>query len=190
MFYPLVSEGSLRRTRTDGRRLVVSDLADFRARGASERHFRRLAAGQRAHAAPAQPLAFAALLRRLSPAVLIVDSAHSIVAVNRKMAEKDAESSKKKKKDFFLPRVTLRAKNGKLRSFKLGKKLGSGGYGDIFSAADEADNHQVAVKLGTEHGMKMLQREAKAYELFHPPYGPPPVSLSRRSCFLSRHPHH
>lgn len=96
------------------------------------------------------------------------------------MAEKDAESSKKKKKDFFLPRVTVRAKNGKLRSFKLGKKLGSGGYGDIFSAADEADNHQVAVKLGTEHGMKMLQREAKAYELFHPPYGAP-ESFSRRS---------
>lgn len=81
----------------------------------------------------------------------------------------DAESSKKKKKDFFLPRVTVRGKNGKLRSFKLGKKLGSGGYGDIFAGADEAEpTRQVAVKLGTEHGMKMLQREAKAYELFSP----------------------
>lgn len=85
--------------------------------------------------------------------------------------EKDPESSKKKKKDFFLPRVTVRTKSGKLRSFRLGKKLGSGGYGDIYTGADEADNHQVAVKLGTEHGMKMLQREAKAYELFDPSYG-------------------
>lgn len=85
--------------------------------------------------------------------------------------DKDPESGKKKKKDFFLPRVTVRTRSGKLRSFRLGKKLGSGGYGDIFTGSDEIDNHQVAVKLGTEHGMKMLQREAKAYELFDSKYG-------------------
>ncbi len=105
----------------------------------------------------------------------------------------DQESPQKKKKieNYYLPRVYL-PRNGKITHYRLGKKLGSGGYGDIYEGVDETDNHPVAIKLGTEHGKKMLQREARAYELFGKGYRAlfwrVPRGPRTLTGLLSRHP--
>jgi serine/threonine protein kinase len=78
--------------------------------------------------------------------------------------------SAKKKEGFFVKEIVLKDHSGVHCTFRLGRKLGSGGYGDIFSGACAERTDEVAVKIGTAGGKSMLVKEVEIYERFRERY--------------------